>query len=190
MKKNNEKCVGIREMEIGDLEFENLKSYLVVRKYKASEGIEYHLSIEAHEMNKIDFIKYYWFMFVSFLIWIFTGKWRYWSGNLETYIGLFGFLRLRFEPTPGGENGSIIPELVDCALIREVHVYGLSLGVGTNGNGSQHRGYGKFLMKNAENISRMNGYKKCAVIAGVGTREYYEKHCGYKLKGTYMLKNL
>ena len=190
MKKNNKKCVGIREMEIGDLEFDNLKSYLVVRKYKASEGIEYHLSIEAHKMNKIDFIKYYWFTFVSFLIWIFTGKWRYWSGNLETYIGLFGFLRLRFDPTPGGENGNIIPELVDCALVREVHVYGLSLGVGTNGNGSQHRGYGKFLMKNAENISRMNGYKKCAVIAGIGTREYYKKQCGYELIGTYMLKNL
>jgi histone acetyltransferase (RNA polymerase elongator complex component) len=45
-------------------------------------------------------------------------------------------------------------------------------------------------MKNAENISRMNGYKKCAVIAGVGTREYYKKQCGYELIGTYMLKNL
>ena len=32
-------------------------------------------------------------------------------------------------------------------------------------------------------------YKKIAVIAGIGTREYYKKF-GYKLVGDYMLKNL
>jgi ELP3 family radical SAM enzyme/protein acetyltransferase len=190
MKKNNQKCYCIRNMEIGDMELENLQPYLAVRQYKASEGVEYHLSMEAHRMNTQAYLKYYWFMFVSFLIWMWTGKWRYWSGNLDTYIGLFGFLRLRFDPAPGGEEGDIIPELVDCALIREVHVYGLSLGVGTDGIGSQHRGYGKLLMKTAENIAQMNGFKKSAVIAGVGTREYYKNKCGYYLGETYMLKDL
>lgn len=190
MKKNKQKCYCIRSMEIGDMELENLQPYLVVRQYKASDGIEYHLSMEAHQMNTMAYIKYYWFMFVSFLIWMWIGKWRYWSGNLDTYIGLFGFLRLRFDKTPGGEDGDIIPELVNCALVREVHVYGLSLGVGTDGIGSQHRGYGKLLMKTAEHIAQINGYKKCAVIAGVGTREYYKNKCGYHLGETYMLKDL
>ena len=190
MKKNGQKSFCIRNMEIGDLELENLQPYLAVRQYKASEGVEYHLSMEAHRMTTKAYIQYYWFMFVSFLIWMWTGKWRYWSGNLDTYIGLFGFLRLRFDPNPGGEDGDIIPELVNSALIREVHVYGLSLGVGTDGTGSQHRGFGKLLMKTAENISQMNGYTKTAVIAGVGTREYYKNKCGYYLGDTYMLKNL
>ena len=118
---------------------------------------------------------------------MFTGKWTYWSGNIDTYLGLFGFLRLRFDSNPGGD---IIPEINNCALIREVHVYGLSLGVGTDSIGSQHRGYGKLLMNTAEKISAMHNYKKSAVIAGVGTREYYKNKCGYHLGETYMLKNL
>ncbi len=42
----------------------------------------------------------------------------------------------------------------------------------------------------AEDIALQNGYKKMAVIAGVGTREYYKNKCGYRLEGTYMIKNL
>lgn len=190
MKMNNQKSYCIRNMEIRDMELENYKPYLIVRQYNASEGVEYHVSIEAHNMNTCDYIKYYWFMFVSFLIWLWSGKMRYWSGNLNTYVGLFGFLRLRFDPEPGGKNGDIIPELVGCSLVREVHVYGMSLGVGTDSVGSQHRGYGKLLMKTAENISQMNDYRTSAVIAGVGTREYYKNKCGYHLGETYMLKNL
>jgi elongator complex protein 3 len=69
-------------------------------------------------------------------------------------------------------------------------VYGSSLGVGTDSFGSQHRGFGKLLVKTAEDISALNGFKKTAVIAGVGTREYYKNKCGYTLGNTYMLKNL
>ena len=36
----------------------------------------------------------------------------------------------------------------------------------------------------------VNGFTKTAVIAGVGTREYYKNKCGYYLGDTYMLKNL
>lgn len=187
MTKCNEKCHCIRCMEIRDMELEKLDSYVVVRKYKASEGDEYHISIEAHRMNLYQKMMYYWFMFVSCLIWLFTGYWRYWSGDLDSYLGLYGFLRLRLDPNPGGD---IIPEINNCALIREVHVYGLSLGVGTDGIGSQHRGYGKKLMKVAERIALSKGYKKAAVIAGVGTREYYKNKCGYYLGNTYMLKKL
>ena len=138
-------------------------------------------------MNRTQLMMYYWFTFVSYLILMVTGKWRYWPGDMNTYVGVFGFLRLRHDPEPGGD---IIPELNGCALVREVHVYGLSLGVGTDGFGSQHRGYGQLMMKAAEHISQMAGYTKSAVIAGVGTRQYYQNKCGYYLGETYMLKNL
>ncbi|MDD5626313.1 MAG: GNAT family N-acetyltransferase [Patescibacteria group bacterium] len=50
-------------------------------------------------------------------------------------------------------------------------------------------GFGKKLMREAEEISEKLGYKKIAVIAGVGAREYYRK-LGYKLEKTYMVKQL
>ena len=44
-------------------------------------------------------------------------------------------------------------------------------------------------MDEAEKIIKTEtDYKKLAVIAGIGVREYYKK-LGYKLKGTYMVKN-
>ena len=44
-------------------------------------------------------------------------------------------------------------------------------------------------MEEAEGISKAKGYDKIAVIAAIGTREYYRK-LGYKLEGTYMIKVL
>eukprot|EP00954_Amorphochlora_amoebiformis_P014173 1110218-Amorphochlora_amoeboformis.AAC.1 len=38
-------------------------------------------------------------------------------------------------------------------------------------------------------IARRNGYGKIAVIAGIGTRRYYQK-LGYRLEGTYMVKHM
>ena len=45
------------------------------------------------------------------------------------------------------------------------------------------------MMKIAEKISKKAGYRKIAVIAGIGVREYYRK-LGYHLEGTYMIKNI
>jgi elongator complex protein 3 len=44
-------------------------------------------------------------------------------------------------------------------------------------------------MEMAEKIAKVNNYKKLSVISGVGVREYYRK-LGYKLKNTYMVKEL
>ena len=57
---------------------------------------------------------------------------------------------------------------------------------------SQHKGYGKKLLQKAEEIAFNNGYKKIAVIAGVGVRNYYRKQ-GYvhdTLNGCFQLKYL
>eukprot|EP01084_Bolivina_argentea_P027711 51491_1 len=106
---------------------------------------------------------------------------------------IFGFVRLRicddFDIV-----SDIFPELVDCAMIRELHVYGQMIAVFQKNDidalkKTQHMGFGKKLMNAAEIIAVLNGYKKLSVIAGIGTRNYYRK-IGYKLKGTYMIKNL
>ena len=198
MKKEGTKCNCIRCMEIGDEDNLMDSSELVVRSYIASEGQEYHISIESNSKPSIlsfDYWSYVWFLISSWILMIFTSKQKYWSGNIKTYNGLVGFCRFRIDSNPGG---GFIKELNDCALIREVHVYGHSLGVGSTsgstsastGTSSQHKGYGQLLVKTAEEIAIANGYKKIAVIAGVGTREYYKNKCGYHLEGTYMIKNL
>jgi len=189
MKKKGLKCYCIRCMEIGDMEHDlSFKPLIAVRKYRASEGTEYHISIEAHKMNFFQKLMYNLMIFYMYIYTLFTGRLCYWPGDLETYVGLYGFLRLRLDMNPGG---GYIPELANCALIREVHVYGTSMGVGSiQDEGSQHRGFGKLLMANAEKIAKAAGWDKVAVIAGIGTREYYKNKCGYRLEGTYMVKDL
>jgi len=191
MCKNNAKCHCIRCMEIDDKELDDNEPILVVYKYNASEGIEYQIHIEAHNMNFYQKIKYYFLVYIyAFVYSVFTRKKWYYSGNIDTYDGLYGFLRLRIDPDPGGD---IINEINNCALIRELHVYGQSMSVGEASLGefgSQHRGFGMKMMKVAEEISMMHNYKKVAVISGVGVREYYQNKCGYYLEGTYMIKSL
>lgn len=98
---------------------------------------------------------------------------------------LFGLLRLRFP------SETFLEEIKDCALIRELHVYGQALKLGDFGNEkeSQHKGLGRFLMSKAEEIANENGFKKISVISGIGVREYYKK-LGYDLVGEYMVKEL
>jgi ELP3 family radical SAM enzyme/protein acetyltransferase len=187
MDKKNLRCYCIRCNEIGEKEHDDYQPLVVVRKYQASHGIEYHISIEAHSMLLFQKFFYCCIMLWNLMMFLITKKHYYWNGDLHTYVGLYGFLRLRFDPEPGGD---FIPEINDCALIREVHVYGTSMGVGSEGEGSQHRGFGKLLMKTAEQIAKDAGYKKVAVIAGVGTREYYKNKCDYHLEGTYMVKQI
>ncbi len=98
---------------------------------------------------------------------------------------LIGLCRLRFP------NKTIFDELKGAALVRELHVYGRQQSLADEGvkSDTQHVGFGHQLMNEAENIAKKNGYCKLAVIAAIGTREYYKK-LGYKLEGTYMTKQL
>jgi len=91
---------------------------------------------------------------------------------------LYGFCRLRIS-----EASLIAP-----AMIRELHVYGQLMPVG-GGKKTQHRGLGKILLAEAEKIAKELGAKKMAIISGVGVRGYYRK-TDYKLKDSYMVKNL
>ncbi|MDO9694450.1 MAG: tRNA uridine(34) 5-carboxymethylaminomethyl modification radical SAM/GNAT enzyme Elp3 [Candidatus Latescibacteria bacterium] len=84
----------------------------------------------------------------------------------------------------------LIPELQGAAIIREVHVYGQSLEVGSEQAGAaQHIGLGTTLLKKAEEITRQVGLKRLVVISAVGTREYYRSR-GFAQGDLYMTKIL
>ena len=102
---------------------------------------------------------------------------------------LIGFIRLRLNYNY--DETKIINDLKNCALIRELHVYSTLSNVGNNlGKFSlQHKGYGKSLIAKAEEIAKNKGFKKMAIIAGTGVRDYYRKN-GYELINTYMIKDI
>lgn len=110
-------------------------------------------------------------------------KFLYW-GNKEKNI-LYAFLRLRFNK----EWSDYLPELKGAALVREVHTYGKLVAPEAKSSAVQHMGFGRRLMKKAEELAKEAGFKKMAVISGIGVREYYKK-LGYHLEGTYMVKEL
>jgi len=75
-------------------------------------------------------------------------------------------------------------------LIRELHTYGIQTAINKKAIATQHRGLGKKLIKEAEKIVRQETkFKKIAVIAGIGTRNYWRKN-SYRLKNTYMVKKI
>lgn len=87
---------------------------------------------------------------------------------------LVGFLRLR---------------LGQVARVRELHVYGPMVPIGTRKDGWQHRGYGSRLLEAAEEIARCRDYRSVEITSGIGARMYYER-IGYRLKSHYMAKPL
>ena len=100
---------------------------------------------------------------------------------------LYAFIRLRFNHV----YKYSLKSLEDCALIRELHVYGQHVNIGNkNKYGVQHKGLGTKLLKKAESISIRNGFKRMAIISGAGVRGFYIKK-GYHLgENDYMYKNL
>jgi elongator complex protein 3 len=140
------------------------------------------------------------------------------AGGREVFLSIedkerkavFAFLRLRLPPPssrpersgverPLGDLSTSLemtkiigafPILKDAAIVRELHTYGTALDLKqTRSDAAQHKGYGKMLMLEAEKIAKREGYRKVAVISGIGVREYY-KMLGYKLKDTYMTKTI
>ena len=104
-----------------------------------------------------------------------------------------GYLRLSLpQDTPQKHPSADLDfeDLHDAALIREVHVYGQSLAVGAEKDGAaQHIGLGTQLLEEAARISREHGFKHLAVIAAIGTRQYYQGR-GFERGKLYMVKSL
>jgi elongator complex protein 3 len=114
---------------------------------------------------------------------------------------LVGFCRLRFP------NDPVRRELTDAALVRELHVYGSQVGVGSapaaatpdaggtaagpeTGDQQQHRGFGRRLLGTAEDLAADAGFETLAVLSGIGVRQYYREKLGYKQDGPYVSKRL
>lgn len=109
--------------------------------------------------------------------------------SYETDKFLIGFIRLRLNFNYN--DSKIIEDLYGCALIRELHIYSTLSDVGNDlgYHSLQHKGYGKSLIAKAEEIAKNKGFKKMAIIAGTGVRNYYKKQ-GYELINTYMIKDI
>ncbi|MBI5351887.1 MAG: tRNA uridine(34) 5-carboxymethylaminomethyl modification radical SAM/GNAT enzyme Elp3 [Chloroflexi bacterium] len=102
--------------------------------------------------------------------------------------GLAGFIRLSLPAKDSQLTG--MPDLDNAVLIREVHVYGQSLEVGSEQTGAaQHAGLGTRLLEEAENMARANGFSRMAVIAAIGTRHYYLDR-GFERGEYYLVKKI
>lgn len=154
----------IRAREVRSGKINILDSRVWIQKYRASEGTEYFISLE----------------------------------NSDQTV-LYGFIRLRFNDTWENVYFDCLKRF-HCAYIRELHVYGNVVSIAnkgisklpnesSSGSISQHLGIGKFLIHLAEEIAVQNNFEYMAIIAGVGTREYYKK-CGYEYMDTFMVKNI
>lgn len=169
MKKRGLKCTCIRCREIKKKQVDPNYASLRITKYRASGGDEYFL--------------------------------EYITPNDE----IIGFLRMRVSPDSGyhivrDKNGNIVSrelvfgELVDAAMIRELHVYGETVKVRRSDSTDeikeidrthQHAGFGTRLLHSSFVLAKMLGYSKMTVIPGVGVEMYYErKEFGFK-KGEY-----
>ena len=85
---------------------------------------------------------------------------------------------------------ALTKELQGCAIIREVHVYGQSLGIGEDASGhAQHVGLGTQLLERSAEIACQYKYQKLAVISAIGTRNYYRKR-GFDDGTLYQIQDL
>ena len=75
------------------------------------------------------------------------------------------------------------------AMIRELHVYGQALSLGSEGMSAQHQGLGQKLLAKASSIAAEAGYTSLNVISSIGTRAYYRAR-GFTDAGLYQQKPL
>ncbi len=75
------------------------------------------------------------------------------------------------------------------AMIRELHVYGQALSLGSEGMSAQHQGLGQKLLAKASSIAADEGYTSLNVISSIGTRAYYRTQ-GFTDAGLYQQKAL
>ena len=106
-----------------------------------------------------------------------------------------GFCRLslpHWDKLTAGACGVTANELLvqpGQAMIRELHVYGQALSLGSEGMSAQHQGLGQKLLAKASSIAAEAGYTSLNVISSIGTRAYYRAQ-GFTDAGLYQQKAL
>ncbi len=114
------------------------------------------------------------------------------SGGTEVFLSiedaagevLLAYLRLRY-PSPDASRW----EMQNSAVVRELKVVGEALPLGERGSSAQHRGYGRWLLAEAEALAEEAGYRRLLITSAIGTRAYYRR-LGYERYGAYMAKRL
>ncbi len=119
------------------------------------------------------------------------------SGGKEFFLSfedenetLFGLLRMRIQSKPISGLGQTIEG--NSALVRELHIYGTEVPLsGQNPKAAQHKGLGKALMREAEQIAGKEFQaQRMVVLSGTGAKEYYRTEFGYHSQGDYMIRTL
>ena len=124
-----------------------------------------------------------------------SGKEVFLSFDDDKENRLAAFLRLRLPSASAGRplnfefKAEELKPLRGAAIVRELHTYGKLIPLDEKGTQSQHMGFGRRLLQEAEKRAKAAGFGKVAIISGVGAREYYRKN-GYELEGTYMVKKI
>jgi len=162
----------IRGREVKNRQIDQQKARLWIDKYRSSGGDEYFISYENDNRTVL-------YGFVRLRL----------SGLKKVnfpYNDIDDHLEINDSKE---ENFRFFSCLENAALIRELHVYGelVHQSEDNTGTQTQHLGIGRLLMSTAEKIAWGQGYRKCAVISGIGVRGYYHK-LGYRLDETYMVK--
>jgi ELP3 family radical SAM enzyme/protein acetyltransferase len=125
IRKRGIKCMDMRFREIKLAKIDPTCAVLKERTFMGSDGIDHFLSFESEDEAK-----------------------------------LFGFLRLRFSELAGkhktlsGSTITVFPELVNCALIRELHVYGKMVSISPGNTDAQHVGLGTKLLNRAFEVAK------------------------------------
>ena len=190
MKKNNYNSQEIRWNEVKN-DYTNVhKARLVREDYIGSDGLEIFLS---HKSCSCDFCWSYFFHQIWLFLYTLLG-WHLSFNGCGNENKIYSFLRLRVNQDTYENCFSEIYR--NKAKIRELHVYGKVNDTYSKDNhkSSQHMGFGKKLMKEAEILAKLCECDGTMVIAGVGTRNYYRKlgydiHYEEKNHGGFMIKN-
>jgi elongator complex protein 3 len=84
------------------------------------------------------------------------------------------YLRLSLPQSDTVGSRAFLPEIAGNAMVRELHVYGQALGIGSASRGEpQHLGLGARLLDEARRVATVAGYGRLSVIAATGTQGYY-----------------
>ena len=165
-------CKDLRSREIGRHPTYKLQDAKYIwRKYSASQGTEYFISLESRDKRVI-------FGFIRLRI----PNYKCAYANANANANADGMVK------------QVFPILNGMGLVRELHVYGNLIPVGVKHKdgfipGYQHKGIGKTLLVIAELVALSHNCKGIAVISGEGVREYYKKF-NYTSKNadTFMIK--
>ncbi len=195
------KTGNLRQIVLKQLEREGIKCKCIRCREIGLKNMDKMFSVTEIKLNRIEY-------FSS------DGKEIFLSFESPDNNIIFGFLRLRITYDPqrleleDQEIENSFKTQSPCAIIRELHVYGPLVKIGSNSIKEtfkntleikqyqnyindffyQHRGLGQKLIEEAERICKEEYLlKKINVISAIGTREYYKKF-GYVINGPYVTK--